>query len=468
MSRISLLFLPVCIFFSANAQHDFIQRSTNLIVQKQYAQAFALIDSVIKVDSRNTDAWMMKGNAILNSVLDTAESMQFINESDESIFTNNIVSKPVLLPLNTALLVEKCWRKALELDGSRTDVRKGLCTVYSLSLMKDSLKTELSRLRKMLPDNDEEAFKMCEYARKLKERNRFDDAMEIYSFVAGLFPSTSGVRCDMASEYFYEGKINEALLWLDSTYRFTSVDETSFLNGAFIFSQLGYFENAQSVINAYSRIYKRRLDDFYFGLTLFADSSDKCTQVLQAFCSNIDTNSYYDEYLLAQKLIVNHSTFSIETYRSLTTQSGIPDYYKVLIHVRALKQFRSRCEPYFMYGVYSALIKNYSASVQFLEDVGQCKLQADQTEYWKLVYGFVLLKTGQPAEAKKFFTQLFSSSNNFYKHAAKYFAGKILLAEQNREAAVLVFTELKNVETSRTKFCDLAAAQLSELSVKKN
>lgn len=455
------LLFTICLLYAGQlfAQPDFIKRVTDFIVQKKHKQANALLDSVLKTNPKNTDAWMMKGNVVLNFALDTTAHMQFISERDESIFNNSLQEKPKLLSTKTVKEVEKCWIKALQLDSSRVDIRKGLCTIYTLALMKDSLKNEILRLRNTVNNDEEEAFKMCEYARKFKERNRFNDGMELYAFIGNLFPDAAGVRCDMASEYFYEGRMNEALLWLDSTYKFKTVDETSFLNGAFVFSQLGYFENAQSVLNAYSRLYNRRMDDFYFGLTLFADSSDKYAEVLKAFISETDSNSYYTEYVLAKQLLSYRNSFTFENYRALATSSDLPDYYKVLIHFRGMKQFTHRCEPYLMYGIYSSLIKNYPAAVQLLEDVEQCKLQPEQTEFWKLNYAFVLYKMNQFEKVKQYFSQLVSSANVFYAQAAQYFTGNILLMQNNKQDAKAVFEQLASAK-EKTKYAELAKLKL--------
>lgn len=450
------MFLLLVAFYNGYSQNELIEHVTKLIVHKEPAAANRYLDSVLRKKPGSADAWMMKGNVLLNFVNDTTQPMSFISASDESVFTAHISVKPKLLDAKTVYQIEKYWRKALQVDSTRADIRKGLCTIYSLALMKDSLKNELVRLRRMVDDNDEEAFKMCEYARKYKERNRFDEGMELYAFISSLFPQAAGTRCDMASEYFYEGRMNEALFWLDSTYKFKSVDETSFLNGAFVFSQLGYFENAQSVLNAYSRIYNRRMDDFYFGLTLFADSSEKYFEVLQSFCSEVDSNSYYTEYILAKQLLTFRSGFTFESYRALATAVDIPDYYKVLIHHRALKQFTHRCEPYFMYGIYLALLKNYPGAVQFLEDVEQCKLSVEQTEYWKLTYAFVLYKMNEREKAGKYFEQLLNSSNSFYSQAAKYYRTKILLAENKLNEANLILKTLAT-EKEKTKFAELAS-----------
>ncbi len=129
----------------------------------------------------------------------------------------------------------------------------------------------------------------------------------------------AGIRGDIASEYFYAGKMNDALKWVDSCYNFKTVDETSFLNGAFIYSELGYFDQAQNVLNTYSRLYKRKMVFcFISSLRLFADSSEQYGEKLNEFISAVDSNTYYlTEVTIAKKLLAFENKFSLDDFGKL-------------------------------------------------------------------------------------------------------------------------------------------------------
>ena len=332
--------------------------------------------------------------------------------------------------------------------------------MYAMALMIHSLKNEIVRLTKVEKDDGEQAFRICEYARKFKERNKFDEAMELYQFVAQLFPKVAGVRCDMASEYFYKGKMNEALTWLDSCYNFKTVDETSFLNGAFIYSQLGYFDDAQNVLNTYSHIYNRKMDQFYYGLTLFSDSSAKYYEVLNEFCQTADSNAYANEDYIARKLLAFRDSFSLDQYKLLIADNNIPEYYKPLIYTRAVRQFADDCEPFLSYGIYESSIKNYPPAVQFLDEGENCQMDLTEKEYWMLHYAYALYMLGSAKKALLYFEPLTKSSNAFTQQAAKYFDAEILVAQKKNDAAKTLWQEIISSKV-QTKYAVLAKQKLN-------
>lgn len=450
----------VFVLLHLSAQKEVVSVTTDFIVAKKFNAANHYLDSVLRKNPKSVDALMMKGNVALNYALDTTKPMQFITADDASVFNNAVSDKPKLLSRKTVYQVEKIWKKCLTIDSSRWDIRKGLCTIYAMALMKDSVKNEIVRLKKVETDDGEQAFRMCEYARKFKERNRFDEAMEIYQFIAQQYPAVAGVRCDIASEYFYAGKINETLLWLDSCYQFKTVDETSFLNGAFTYSLLGFFDDAQSVLSAYSRVYKRNMDGFYYGLMLFSDSSAKYYSILNDFCQTIDSNAYTNEYYLAKKLLAYKDTFAFNDYKALVDDKEIPDYYKGLLHQRAFKQFKNNCEPFLIYGVMQSSLKNYSAAVQFLEEGENCKMQAEQAEYWMLHYAYALYMFGEKEKAAVYFKPLMKSDKPFTAHAARYFSAKILTEQKKVEEAKKLLNEIVLAKQT-TKYVELAKGLLN-------
>lgn len=445
---------------TALGQAGAISVTTEFIKQRKWQQASHYIDSVIRKNPKDVDALMMKGNVILNYALDTTSPMQFITEDDASIFSGGIKDKPKLLATKTVYAVERIWRKCLLLDSTRTDISKGLCTIYAMALMRDSLEKEILRLMKIEKDDGEQAFRMCEYARKFKERNRFDEAMQVYQFIAKQYPALAGVRCDIASEYFYAGRMNEALAWLDSTYNFKTVDETSFLNGAFTYSLLGYFDDAQNVLNSYSRIYQRKMDVFYYGLRQFADTSAGYRKTLVDFCSSIDSNAYYSEYYTAQKLLTIDS-FTIAVYKGLVADKNIPDYYKVLIHQRALHQLTQYgCEPFLQYGILLSSTKNYNAAPQFLEEAEHCRQEGMELQYWMMHYAYSLYMFGEKEKALDYFKPLLQSTNKVLADVAKYFSAVILKGKGNDGEAEKLFKELNSPATS-SKYSQLAGWQLN-------
>lgn len=440
------------------SQQTIVSTATQLIVDKQYEQANRYLDSILHKDKKNVDALMMKGNVILNRDLANTPSLTLITKEEESIFNNQLgfIEHPVKVVSDTTLQqVESLWLQCLKTDSSRIDILKGLCTLYGMALKKEKLKAAIKKLVQQEKDEDGgQAYRTAEYARKFKERGRVEEAMELYRFIATLYPQLAGIRCDIASEYFYSGDIKSALQWLDSAFAQKDIDETTYLNGAFIYSNLGYFDNAQQTLDSYSKKFDRKMNQFYYGLHQFAEATKGWYDVLQYFSQMVDSNAYYTEVKLAQTLLQYKDSFSIADYSALI-RTDIPDYYKVLIHQRAVKQFPQSCEPFLQYGVFESFIKNYPAAIQFLEEGEHCNMDSSQLAYWQLNYGFALYQSGQYKSSLLRWQPLLRSGNKFMAQAAEYFTAKILLEQKQNQLAKTYLEKISASDTD-TKYVTLA------------
>lgn len=446
------------------SQQQIVSATTQFIVDKKYEEANHYLDSILKKDKKNVDALMMKGNVILNRDLENSPSLTLLTKEDESIFNNKLeyIEHPVKVVSDTTLSqVESLWLQCLKTDSTQLDILKGLCTLYGMALEKEKLKVEIKKLVQQEKDVDGgQAYRTAEYARKFKERGKFEEAMELYHFIAQLYPHLAGIRCDIASEYFYHGDIKMALQWLDSAFAQKDIDETTYLNGAFIYSTVGYFDNAQKALDQYSKKFDRKMNQFYNGLHQFADATKGWPEVLNYFSEMVDSNAYYTEVKLAKTLLQLKDSFSVQDYAALI-RTDIPDYYKVLIHQRAVKQFRHSCEPFLQYGVFESFIKNYPAALQFFEEGEHCNMDSSQLAYWQLNYGFALYRSGQYKSSLLMFQPLLHTGNKFMAQAAEYFTAKILLELKQNDLAK---TYLENISKSdtETKYVTLANYLLKE------
>lgn len=444
-------------------QPDVVKTATGFITQQKFDEGLAYVDSVIKADKRNVDALMMKGNVILNRDLWNQPDPEVYTDNDESIYSfamEATAEQRKIVSPKTEGEVETLWLQCLKMDSARLDIRKGLAMLYAMALDKERLKKQIADIKRVEPDNGEQAFNLCEFARKVKERGRFDDAMDIYVYISQLYPTVAGVRCDMASEYYYQGRINEALTWLDSTFNFKTVDETSFLNGAYIYSELGYFDDAQDVFNTYSRVYDRKMNTFYYGLRQFADSSDNYYNTLKYFTDVVDTNAYYNEYEFAKYLMTFRDSFTLANYHA-AINTGAPEAYKALIHTRAVRQFAD-CEPYIRFGVQQNKARNFAAAVQLLEEGEHCQLDDEKREFWRLGYGYALYKMGEYEKCVEVFKHLRGSKDMFKVNAAIYFSGIALQKLNSMHEARANFQSLVDARQNN-KYNTLARYRLNKI-----
>lgn len=459
-----VLLLLCCCWSDLFSQKEIIETATQFILDKKYDVANQYLDSVLKSDKKNVDALMMKGNVLLNKEWAEEPSVEISGNDDEDIYSSSVGSMgstPKIVSQQTAKEVASLWKQCLKIDNTRIDIHKGLCTLYAMALMKEELIKQLAALTKIEKGDDESAYALAEYARQLKERGRFNDAMEAYKFIASKFPSLAGIRCDIASEYFYNGQLTIALQWLDSALSKTAIDETTYLNASFIYSELAYFDDAQKTLDRYSQQYGTKMGDFYRGLRLFSEMDKRYAAILQNFVEAVDSNAYYDEVRLSNILLQFADLFTIENYRQLAG-SKLPEYYRVFIYQRGLKQFADSCETHIDYGAFNNLIKNYSAAVQFLEEGERCNMDENDTDFWRMQYGYAFYMTGQNEKALQVFQPLMNSANAYRKHTAQYFTAKIFIKQKRKDEAAQLLTIILN-SGANTKYVGLAERLLKGL-----
>lgn len=447
----------------ACAQNVIVKTATDFIVAKQYDAANAYLDSILKKNKKNVDARMMRGNVILNRELSRQPDIALYGNAEEDYYSNSAgtIQKNVkIVPTDVAKEVAAIWQQCLKIDDARFDIRKGLCSVYAMALMKEELKQQLAVMIPVVRNDDEQAYNLAEYARKFKERGRFEDAMDVYAFIAQQFPDLAGIRCDIASEYFFDGQLNLALQWLDSATTKPNIDETTYLNAAFTYSELAYYDNAQKLLDEYSVKFGRNMGQFYRGLRLFAEMDKSYADTLSAFVATSDSTSYYNETTLAKNLLLYSDTFTMNNFRRIV-ESEVPEYYRVLVYQRAVKQFADSCEAYIRYGAFNNLIKNYSAAVQFLEEGENCKMDSLIADYQSINYGFSLYMLGQYDKALPVLQRVVNSSNTYRNQAANYFTAKILLAYKRPDEAKNYLQKITTSE-KQSKYKQLAQQLLSK------
>jgi len=452
-----------------SAQQPIISTATDYIAHNQFAGADQYLDSILKINPKTVDAIMMKGNVLLNEAWGSGAKSHFNTEKAESIFDSSAIDESYfipIIPIDTSVKIDKLWKQCIELDPTRTDIKKGLCNLYSLSLRTVELERQLIQMQSIITENEENAFLYAEYARNLKIRGHFDDAMHVYDLIAHMFPNLAGLRCDMANEYFYAGELNKCLQYLDSTLSEKDVDQTSFINAAALYSELGYYDQAYNTFKRYSEKDTLIEADFYKGLWMFARMDTGYYTQLRKFIDGATEQSYYDELQLAQKLLpYGRVPFTLDDYRQLATNSKISRYYRVLILQRGVTQFKTECEPFLLFGSFYCAIKNYPAAIQLLDlDLptreGRCKLEGGQREQWYLNYAFALYKQGKKELASPYFESLFKANDGFIQQAAKYFVAKTNWENGKKEEAKKLFDEVAS-DRFQTKYSWLSKGYLN-------
>lgn len=453
-----LLLLIVAGCVNTFAQQALITHATELITDQKFAAADKYLDSILKTEPKNADALMMKGNVLINA--SWANGNKYFNiQKAENILDTSAINDNYFVPIvsrDTSEKIEKYWRKVLEIVPGKVDMVKGLCALYSYSLRTDDLIAEIKVLKPMLGNSNDNAYVMADYARNLKVRGRFDDAMKVYASIAALYPTLAGIRCDMAGEYYYAGKPKDALLYLDSVLAQSDIDETSYINTAAIYSCLGYYDMAYKAFTGYSVRYGNKMAMFYAGLQQFARMDASYITSLKGFGGAVNQDFYADEVPLAAYLIELNNVMTTADYKRLV-QNNYRDYYSILIHQRAMLELKESCDGFLGYGLQQLAMNNYEIANEFFDGVEQCKLNEADKEKYSFYYAYSLYKAGRVKDAVGYFRPLMDSKDEYRRTAAVYFmlqaSGKVKINDMAR-----VNARAKEVKNLPNKFAQLISS----------
>jgi tetratricopeptide (TPR) repeat protein len=452
----SIIFILLSfISLTISAQQALITQATELITAQKFAAADKYLDSILKVEPKNPDALMMKGNVLLNHTW-VYGSKYFNKDRAENILDTALINESFFVAVvskDTSIKIEKYWKQVLEIAPGKVDILKGLCALYSYSLRTDDLIAQIKVLKSQLPNNTDQAYITGDYARNLKVRGRFDDAMKVYTAIAAMYPTLAGIRCDIAGEYYYAGKPKEALVYLDSCLAQKDVDETSYINAAAIYSSLGYYDMAYKTFTAYSVRYGQKMAMFYAGLQQFSRMDAAYTTTLKGFGGSVNQDMYADEVPLAARLIALDNRMSEPEYQKLVKEN-YRDYYSILIHQRAMMELKESCSGFLGFGFQQLTFKNYEIANEFFEDLDQCKLDSAQLEAYSFYYAYSLYKVGKIKEAGKYFRSLMESTNDYRRSAAIYFMLEIAKNNKTTDQAKIA-AKAKAVKKLPNKFAQL-------------
>src|ERR1017187_9987287 len=134
MKRVVSFFTCALLCLYSFSQQDIISIATGFITHSRYDSAEHYLDSILKKNPKNVDALMMKGNVLLNYSWQNTSKSYFNIERAESIFDTSGIDQSFFTPVipeDTSRLIENYWRKCLQIDSTRTDIMKGLCSLFS-------------------------------------------------------------------------------------------------------------------------------------------------------------------------------------------------------------------------------------------------------------------------------------------------------------------------------------------------
>ncbi len=423
-----LLFVPVIGF----SQTEIVKRCIPLIAAQKFVEVDALIDSILVKYPKEPDAWMMKGNAILNRHLLHLTSEPIITSPDEDILSieaNGLNSPPQIPEKKVIDSVELYWKKTLAVDSTREDVYMGLCTVYGMSLQTDKLLACLPKLKKISKKGMPLGYLMEDYARLLRERGKTTDANKVFAAITTMYPKESGIWSDWAGEYLLNADLKSALQQADKALLCSAIDVTSRDNLVDIYLFAQQPEKAVKTIELYQKsdttytyapLY-RALYGFSVGDSVwkkqmialvaekqYQNDTNEIVQVCKFLASSVYTGKNYDITMAMLSAPLNNFCSWAVLYRA---KNEFPDSANVQLIAAE----------FYLNG------KSYTVANSIFKKAGTLKMDSVNRSDMNMVYAYSAYRAGDISTATALFNTIMADENLFKRQAALYFLGKMSL-----------------------------------------
>lgn len=454
-----LIFLMI-VTLSSSAQSEIVKKGIALLSAQNYNEANRYFDSLLAANPKEVDALMMKGNVILNKHLLQSKSPDIVSANDENILNDQattLANPPFIPTIKVVDSVEAIWRKCLVLDPKRSDIQMGLATLFAMSLQTNKLLKQIPILDREISDGSaNSAYRLLDYARGLRERNKIEDANKVFALVCSLYPKLGDLKSDWAGELLYSGNLKaaqaKALEVLNADF-----DAQSRENITDIFVYSNSIPSVLLTHNKYSKL----------------DSNYKYAPLVEGFIRYVGNDEIWKDFLKSkvQQTYFNEDTGALVQFaRFITTdeyyQGSYTDFMALLsvptttlinwaVLTKAVNTFPDSLQFKMMLGEFYLNGKNYALANAYFQQVLQMPMEPAVRDDIRFIYAYSLYCNKDYKQSVPMFQDQFKDANVFKQQAAKYFVGKMTSDK-------VLLKQLTNSE-QKTKYIALADAHLSTL-----
>jgi hypothetical protein len=436
----------------------------DLIKAGRYELAQQQIGWYLGDDPNNVDILMMQGNLILNERLArTAAAHTLINESIYQKTNGYCQPAPLLIPQSVARVVAEPWRKCLELDPDRADIREGLAYLYAQAVMTPELLALLPDLQAGAAQSDETQSFCCTLAGMLAERNALAGALKVYRALIKLYPDQAAVYAELAATLLQHGELAQAqqALWQGAALPGSASKQLYWT--AFKFeATVGNYQQALGALQALAKLTHKRDWQFYQGLLLYYQDKPQWSRELRAFLAAASDLTDKHNRELASFLLSRANRHDYASYQK-SLAFKVDAAFLLLLHRRAMVRFPDAAEPVINYAEFLNIHHNYAATLHILAPWEARPLKnPDLTTRLQLQLAWALQNTPEPIKANPYWLKLFNVKDFFIRSAAIYFYGKNLLAAGDRMEAARFF-KIMAPEAAQSKYAFYCARLLQQL-----
>ncbi|MBL7799358.1 MAG: hypothetical protein JNL95_01415 [Chitinophagales bacterium] len=423
-----LFLVPVAGF----SQSEMVKRCIPLIAAQKFVEVDKFVDSILLSNPKEPDAWMMKGNSILNRHLLSLNSNPIITQADEDILSieaNGLNSPPQIPEKKVIDSVEQYWKKTLAADSTREDVYMGLCTVYGMSMQTDKLLSCLPVLKKHSRKGVQLAYLMEDYARLLRERGKVIDAQKVFGVITTMYPKESGIWSDWAGECLLNADLKGAVEKADKAMQCKAIDEATRENLIAIYLYAQQPEKAVKAIELYQKSdTSYTYAPLYLALYGFAIDDTLWKSRITKLMTDSKYQSDTNEVVQVCKFL-SSSVYSGKNYDITMAMLSAPlnNFCSWSVIHRAKKEFPDSANVQLIAAEFYLNGKNYAYANSIFKKAQTLKMDSINRSDMNMVYAYSSYRADDKPTATALFNSISADDNLFKRQAALYFLGKMSL-----------------------------------------
>jgi tetratricopeptide (TPR) repeat protein len=466
MKNISSFLFSIFILFSTYSfaqTAEYEQEVRTLMKNGEFEKAENILSTYLTQNPNDPDAWIMNTNLILNKFRSISPQISLKSNPNENVYESSmgfLGTPPLTLPKVVSDSAINSLKLALQLAPKRLDIQQGLCYLFSISNRPLELMKQLHQLQAILPESNENAFMMADYARNFIDRDQFNDGMQIYTTIYTYYMDNGGILSDMAGEYYKHGDMDVALTYAKMAAEKKEIDEMTYGNIFFLASLNEEYDLASDMIQKQGAVSKSKEYLMYDGL-LRMIKGNNAKGMFQEFLKSPSK----DENLIkaANYMVSSNFKSSLADFDSLI-QFNLNDPYKVLVCRYFKKLYPNAFDPSFQLAEIYTFHKVYVKAAINFKDVKLEKADSISLRLYHLYAGWTYYNLKDYSQAAAHFEALSSSTDFYQKSMAYYFLGVISEGKKDKIAARNYYNQVaqRASESKYAMFCEWKLKSLGE------
>lgn len=413
-----------------------------------YKQAIKECDIAFKKKSKS-EFLMHKAELKIEEFVYTRRNEAFnFWEVNEELHTDTSKFEPPLhLPSDLVKEIISIWKQANQGKSLDYNTKFNIGHFYSISNMDKELELLLPELRDKSKDQELTLLMMGTLAKNFRERGDFNRSVKIYRQMSFLYPRNGQISADIAGEYYAQGKIDTALIFINRAMEKEDLTLTTLDNAFLLYSMSENYDRAYSVLEKMADMNGTHHELFYQGVVDLLQDKKNWQKNFKVFLKGKydenDPTAKVCEYMISEDFKL-HSHLS---YKKITGYD-IHDGVEILFHKKFFKEFPEQF--YFLENIIKLYTEHhfYDLAIQYYKDypIEDFHLPSPERHRYLKHIAYAYNQKGEDSLAVTLWEDVYSSIKPELHITAAYFLGKYHMQNGDSEKAFSYFSAAKKTQ----------------------